>query len=191
MKRMIFYVLLILACFGCESKSSKETQNNERDYYALSGIQNDSLRKIEDDVHVYANNVTVKLKIIGIRDGDSADGLYGEFPVSIRLAHIDAPEKRQAFGKAAKQKLSDLCFGKTVTIVSEGKKGTYHGGRIIAEIFLEDGTNVNKTMISEGFAWHYKKYSKDKSYDALENDARINKRGLWTDQNPVSPWNFR
>jgi len=46
-------------------------------------------------------------------------------------------------------------------------------------------------MISEGFAWHYKKYSKDKSYDALENDARINKRGLWTDQNPVSPWNFR
>lgn len=191
MKRMIFYVLLILACFGCESKSSKETQNNERDYYALSGIQNDSLRKIEDDVYVYANNVTVKLKIIGIRDGDSADGLYGEFPVSIRLAHIDAPEKRQAFGKAAKQKLSDLCFGKTVTIVSEGKKGTYHGGRIIAEIFLEDGTNVNKTMISEGFAWHYKKYSKDKSYDALENDARINKRGLWTDQNPVSPWNFR
>lgn len=191
MKRMIFYVLLILACFGCESKSSKETQNKERDYYALSGIQNDSLRKIEDDVHVYANNVTVKLKIIGIRDGDSADGLYGEFPVSIRLAHIDAPEKRQAFGKAAKQKLSDLCFGKTVTIVSEGKKGTYHGGRIIAEIFLEDGTNVNKTMISEGFAWHYKKYSKDKSYDALENDARINKRGLWTDQNPVSPWNFR
>lgn len=191
MKRMIFYVLLILACFGCESKSSKETQNKERDYYALSEIQNDSLRKIEDDVHVYANNVTVKLKIIGIRDGDSADGLYGEFPVSIRLAHIDAPEKRQAFGKAAKQKLSDLCFGKTVTIVSEGKKGTYHGGRIIAEIFLEDGTNVNKTMISEGFAWHYKKYSKDKSYDALENDARINKRGLWTDQNPVSPWNFR
>lgn len=191
MKRMIFYVLLIFACFGCESKSSKETQNNERDYYALSGIQNDSLRKIEDDVYVYANNVTVKLKIIGIRDGDSADGLYGEFPVSIRLAHIDAPEKRQAFGKAAKQKLSDLCFGKTVTIVSEGKKGTYHGGRIIAEIFLEDGTNVNKTMISEGFAWHYKKYSKDKSYDALENDARINKRGLWTDQNPVSPWNFR
>lgn len=191
MKRMIFYVLLILACIGCESKSSKETQNNERDYYAISGIQNDSLRKIDDDVHVYANNVTVKLKIIGIRDGDSADGLYGEFPVSIRLAHIDAPEKRQAFGKAAKQKLSDLCFGKTVTIVSEGKKGTYHGGRIIAEIFLEDGTNVNKTMISEGFAWHYKKYSKDKSYDALENDARINKRGLWTDQNPVSPWNFR
>lgn len=191
MKRMIFYVLLILACFGCESKSSKETQNNERDYYAISGVRNDSLRKIEDDVHVYANNVTVKLKIIGIRDGDSADGLYGEFPVSIRLAHIDAPEKRQAFGKAAKQKLSDLCFGKTVTIVSEGKKGTYHGGRIIAEVFLEDGTNVNKTMISEGFAWHYKKYSKDKSYDALEKDARINKRGLWTDQNPVSPWNFR
>ena len=191
MKKLVFYVLLILACFGCESKSSKETQNNERDYYAISGVQNDSLRKIEDDVHVYANNVTVKLKIIGIRDGDSADGLYGEFPVSIRLAHIDAPEKRQAFGKAAKQKLSDLCFGKTVTIVSEGKKGTYHGGRIIAEVFLEDGTNVNKTMISEGFAWHYKKYSKDKSYDALENDARINKRGLWTDQNPVSPWNFR
>lgn len=205
MKKLFLAFLMLFLLSGCNSKSKRDLKNSQNTtpknqklgeiVIPESGnvlpemVENQTISNT--DIIDQPDNVTITLKIVGIRDGDSADGLYGDFPVGIRLAHIDAPEKRQAFGKAAKQKLSDLCFGKTVTIVSEGKKGTYHGGRIIAEVFLEDGTNVNKTMISEGFAWHYKKYSKDKSYDALENDARINKRGLWTDQNPVSPWNFR
>lgn len=191
MEKLCLYCLILFICFGCDSKINTPVENIENQESYIPQLGKFTAPKISDEIHVYAENVIVKLKIVGIRDGDSVDGLYGEFPISIRLAHIDAPEKRQAFGNAAKQKLSDLCFGKTVTIISEGKKGTYHGGRIIAEIFLEDGTNVNKIMVTEGFAWHYKKYSKDRIYDSLERDARNHRRGLWKDQNPVSPWDFR
>ena len=46
-------------------------------------------------------------------------------------------------------------------------------------------------MISDGFAWHYSKYSKDKKFAEAENDARIKKKGLWIDQDPVAPWDYR
>ncbi|MBB5334241.1 thermonuclease family protein [Chryseobacterium koreense] len=143
--------------------------------------------------HVAEQNiVTLKLKIIGVKDGDTVEGLYYELPMNIRLEHIDAPEKKQSFGTKAKEKLSDLCFGKMVTIISKGKNGNYDSrGRIIAEIFLEDGTNVNKEMVKAGLAWHFKKYSSDAEYARLEDVARSKKLGLWSDPNSVSPWSFR
>ena len=62
--------------------------------------------------HLPQNQVVLKMKIIGVKDGDTVEGLYYQFPINIRLEHIDAPEKRQPFGTKSKEKLSDLCFGK-------------------------------------------------------------------------------
>ncbi|UOE40644.1 thermonuclease family protein [Chryseobacterium suipulveris] len=138
------------------------------------------------------NSVVLKVKIIGVKDGDTVEALYYQFPMSVRLEHIDAPEKRQPFGTKSKERLSDLCFGKNATIISNGRNGSYDSrGRLIAEIFLEDGTNVNKEMVKFGLAWHYKKYSSDADYARLEETAKKNKLGLWSDPNSVSPWSFR
>lgn len=138
------------------------------------------------------NQLILKVKVIGIKDGDTVEVLYYQLPMVIRLEHIDAPEKKQSFGTVAKQKLSDLCFGKNVTIVSKGKKGNYDGrGRMIAEILVNEKTNANKEMVKAGLAWHYKKYSKSEVYAQLENVAKKNRVGLWADKNPVAPWNFR
>ena len=63
--------------------------------------------------------------------------------------------------------------------------------RLISEIILEDGTNVNKEMVKSGLAWHYKKYSSNLEYARLEELAMKNKVGLWSDPNAVSPWSFR
>ena len=132
------------------------------------------------------------MKIIGVKDGDTVEGLYYQFPINIRLEHIDAPEKRQPFGTKSKEKLSDLCFGKNVTIISNGRNGNYDSrGRLISEIILEDGTNVNKEMVKSGLAWYYKKYSSNLEYARLEELATKNKVGLWSDPNAVSPWSFR
>lgn len=130
-------------------------------------------------------------KIIRIVDGDTAELLYGELPIKLRLEHIDAPEKRgsQPYGNKAKQQLSDLCFGQSVCIVGEGEMDRY--GRLIGVIINESGVNVNKQMVLLGYAWHYKKYSNDMSYDELERQARANKSGLWIGSNPVAPWNYR
>ena len=142
--------------------------------------------------HLQKNQVVLKMKIIGVKDGDTVEGLYYQFPINIRLAHIDAPEKRQPFGTKSKEKLSDLCFGKNVTIISNGRNGNYDSrGRLISEIILEDGTNVNKEMLKSGLAWHYKKYSSNLEYARLEELAMKNKVGLWSDPNAVSPWSYR
>ena len=138
------------------------------------------------------DQLTLKVKVIGVKDGDTVEVLYYQLPMVVRLEHIDAPEKKQAFGTVSKQKLSDLCFGKMVTIVSKGKKGNYDSrGRMIAEIYINEKTCLNKEMLKAGLAWHYKKYSSDTEYAQLEQVARKNKVGLWSDKNPVAPWSFR
>lgn len=127
-------------------------------------------------------------KVVGIKDGDTYSVLYQGVEHTIRLAHIDCPEKKQAFGAAAKKFASDLCFGKMVTVKSNGKTDRNH--RILGEIYL--GTkNVNKELVKNGLAWHYKKYSSDEEYARLELQARSAKVGLWSDANPIAPWDWR
>lgn len=160
-----------------------------------SGKSNEIVSEKNKDVYnedLTQGKLALKAKIIRIVDGDTAELLYNEeLPLMLRLQHIDAPEKRgnQPFGKKAKIILSDLCFGPEVTILTDGDFDM--GGRLIGEIINEEGLNVNKEMVRLGYAWHFKKYSIDKSYDALEQDARHLKRGLWQESDAITPWDFR
>lgn len=128
-------------------------------------------------------------KVIGIKDGDTFEVLYDGQPEKVRLADIDCPEKSQAFGKNAKQYASDLCFGKTVTVTSTGKRDRYK--RIIGTITTNDSVNVNQELIKAGYAWHYKRYSKNDELSSLEKKAREAHIGLWADANPKAPWEWR
>lgn len=128
-------------------------------------------------------------KVIGVKDGDTVEILMDGKPQVVRLSHIDCPEKKQPFGNNAKQFASDLCFGKKVKLSTGWKKD--RNKRLLAEIILSNGKNLNKELVKNGFAWHYKKYSKDNSYDDLEKQARNLKLGLWNDKIPTSPWEWR
>lgn len=83
-------------------------------------------------------------KVIGIKDGDTFEVLYDNQPERVRLAEIDCPEKAQAFGTKAKQYVSDLCFGKTVTVTNTGRD---RYGRIVGTVVTEDGVNVNEELV--------------------------------------------
>ncbi len=128
-------------------------------------------------------------RVIGIKDGDTFVLLMDGKEQTIRLAHIDCPERRQPFGTKAKQLASDLCFGKIVEIKIQGKPD--RNGRLIAEIITEDNINVNKELVKNGLAWHYKKYSDSEEYAQLELDARNNRTGIWSESNPITPWDWR
>ena len=142
------------------------------------------------DVNANLRNQTFSAKVIGISDGDTMEVLFRDKPIKIRLAHIDAPEKRgtQPFGNNSKKALSDLCFGKIVTVQSE-KYDRYK--RLIAVIITDKNKNVNKEMLRLGMAWHYKKYSTSEKLAALEYEARKNKIGLWSAPGAVAPWEWR
>ena len=67
--------------------------------------------------------------------------------------------------------------------------GCYFYGQ--AEVILDDGTNLNKELVKQGLAWHFKKYSEDFEYSELETEAKKNKIGIWSEENPISPWEWR
>lgn len=127
--------------------------------------------------------------VIGVKDGDTIVLLIDGKEQTVRLAHIDCPEKGQAFGKKAKKLVSDLCFGSKVKIKHNNEYDRYK--RLIAEIILPNGTNLNQEIVKQGLAWHFVKYSDDAYYHQLEQEARAKKIGLWSDPNAQAPWDWR
>lgn len=125
--------------------------------------------------------------ITAITDGDTVKVLKDNKEMKIRLAHIDAPESKQAFGSAAKLKLSEKIFNKWVALEI---LNTDRYQRTIA-IIKYKGRNINLEMVKEGYAWHYKHFSKEQIYEDAQNKAKAKKLGLWIDKKPIEPWNFR
>lgn len=108
---------------------------------------------------------TLSGKIIWVTDGDTAGLLVeGNEKVKIRFSGIDAPESSQEYGKKVKQALSKRIHGKQVTVQVSGKDKY---GRSIGTVFLDD-ENINLWLVANGFAWHYKNYSKDKALAKAE-----------------------
>lgn len=89
-------------------------------------------------------------RVFAIADGDTLTVLTADrIQHRVRPAGIDAPEKRQAFGQVAKEHLSGLVYGKTVT-VDCSKRDRY--GRIIGKV-LVNGTDGGLRQVSTGMAW--------------------------------------
>lgn len=126
-------------------------------------------------------------KVVGVTDGDTVTLLVGNRPLKVRLEGIDAPEQGQAFGSRAKQFLSEACFGKEVILRANGRD---RYGRTIGTI-LVGSRDVNASLVEAGLAWHYVEYSSDENLARLEKAAREAKVGLWSEPNPVPPWDWR
>ncbi len=101
---------------------------------------------------------------------------------------IDAPERKMPFYQSAKDHLGTLCFGKTVRVEQSGKD---RNKRLIAKTFLANGSEAGLLMIEAGYAWHFKKYSSDPQLAKAEIKARNCRVGLWADDNPTAPWDWR
>lgn len=131
---------------------------------------------------------TLTGRVVGVTDGDTLTMLdSGSNTVKIRLAEIDAPEKKQPFGARSKESLSDLCYDKAATADVQAKD---RYGRTVARIKC-DGVDANAAQISRGMAWVYDKYVKDKSLYQLQDEARAARLGLWSDPEPMQPWEWR
>ena len=64
--------------------------------------------------------------------------------------------------------------------------------RTLADVLLRNGTNVNHTLVKDGWCWWYRKYAPgDTVLEGLETEAREAKKGLWADPQPVPPWEWR
>ena len=130
---------------------------------------------------------TLEGKVVGVTDGDTVTLLVDHQQYKIRLAGIDAPERKQAYGTKSKLVLSELVTDTPVTVTA---LGTDKYDRTLGIIYA-DGQCVNTEMVRQGAAWHYVKYSDSKVLAEAEADARQNRRGLWHSPKAMPPWEFR
>jgi micrococcal nuclease len=126
-------------------------------------------------------------KVIGISDGDTMTLLVDNKPLKIRLANVDAPEKRQNYGQKSKESLSEICWDTDATFETQTID---RYGRTVAVVYC-NGIEANKEQVKRGFAWVYPKYNKDSTLPAIETEARNKKTELWSNREPVAPWVFR
>ena len=69
-------------------------------------------------------------------------------------------------------------------------------GRTAGVVSLDD-QNVNNELVKQSMAWEYKKYTDNETLceleaqDELEAQAKTRRIGLWADENPVAPWDWR
>jgi micrococcal nuclease len=123
-----------------------------------------------------------------VKDGDSFSMMAGNRKIEVRVEGIDCPEKGQPFGNMAREFTTGLILNRTVFVEI---KSYDRYKRALGTVYLMDGTTLNEKLLSEGFAWHFKKYNRNKKYAALEKEARSSMKGLWADPAPIPPWEFR
>ena len=126
--------------------------------------------------------------VISVADGDTLTVLCnGSKQVKIRLSEIDAPEKRQPFGNRSMQSLSGMCLQKKAKIKPQTKD---RYGRTVARVIC-DGIDANEEQVKRGMAWVYDRYVRDRNLYSIQDMARASKIGLWADNKPIKPWEYR
>jgi endonuclease YncB( thermonuclease family) len=137
---------------------------------------------------------TLHGRVVRILDGDTVEVQdSASHTERVRLGGIDAPEKSQTFGAQAKQRMTALSEGQTVTVDWTKRD---RNGRIVGKLIL-NGQDLGLTMVNTGLAWWYRKYANEQLaadqiiYAAAEQTARTAKRGLWSAPDPMAPWDYR
>ncbi len=172
---LILCLLLISCATNIEKNAEEKIETNEKSFAEMR-----------------AKDGFFTVKPTRIVDGDTLDITHYGYPIRVRLYGIDTPEKKQAYGMEATEKLEQLLeINKEVTLELINIDGF---GRSVAIIHLENGKTVQEELLISGSAWYYSRYCKKEicaEWEKIQDTARENKNGLWQKKNPTAPWNFR
>ena len=137
-------------------------------------------------VSVQAKTATV----VSVIDGDTLKVIDETGLTTVRLYGIDSPEKKQAYGMAAKDFVETMVAGKIVDI-SPVNIDKYR--RTVAVVMI--GTQcLQEQLILSGYAWVYPDYCRKSfcnAWRSLQGISAGNRVGLWADPVPVQPWTWR
>ncbi len=134
----------------------------------------------------YATEITGQ--VVAVSEGDTLvfqDRNQRDYKV--RLAGIDAPEILQAFGRKSRFSLKDMVFLKPARLVGMAPAPD-DAGVTLARVFVDD-TDVGMAQVARGMAWA--RGADGTPYEAAEESARAQRKGLWRDDAPTPPWLWR
>lgn len=137
-------------------------------------------------------------KVVHVDDGDTVVALHADgTKTKVRLANIDAPESDhgkcrpgQPFAAKSGAALKTLVLGKQV----EFRCSTLdHYDRSVCDLHI-DNTTANREVVRQGLAWANRarpSYLRDPQVIEAEKQAQAERRGLWSESQPVPPWMWR
>ena len=120
-------------------------------------------------------------------DGDTIDvrltGTSGADDTRVRLLGIDTPEKGAHWGEEATRFTAGQVEGSTVTLRLGESETRDRYGRLLAYVYLDDARTLNELLVREGHAYAHRRYPHQfqPQFEAAENEARRDRRGLWRD----------
>lgn len=145
--------------------------------------------------------------VTAVEDGDTLVVLDAtKVKHKVRLAGIDAPHLKQDFGVQSRQNLSTLALKKEVAVEWNLRDRMK---RLVGKVMLDEAgadcafrsctksLDAGLQQIRDGFAWHDKPNEREQTaadqarYAAAETKAKTAKTGLWADDKPVPPWEWR
>lgn len=131
--------------------------------------------------------------VVGISDGDSLAvhcGPPGNVTArQVRIHAIDAPERYQSFSDASRNSLAELCLYARARI---RRLDIDAYGRTVGQVECR-GVDAGEHQVANGLAWVYSRYTRtdpDRLL-ALQQQARLDRLGLWADPAPMAPWKWR
>src|SRR5262245_41481021 len=97
-----------------------------------------------------ASAETIEGKVVAVSDGDSLTVVATSGAKHrVRLAEIDAPERKQSYGGAARKSLAEICLRKPVTVdVVQIDKHK----RVIGKVKCAD-VDASTEQVRRGMAW--------------------------------------
>jgi len=135
---------------------------------------------------------TLQVKVTDVQTGNTIVVTNTNRPLRVRLKAITPPDPGQPFSDTAREHLRALVMDRAVTI----EYSDLSDGFLQARVILNQ-IDIASQMLRDGAAWYDRtgEYALSESdrefYARCEQAAREEKRGLWSDAKPVSPWDFR
>jgi micrococcal nuclease len=185
LKNGIFLIALLLLLYTLFSLDHLSPSRATPDFSARSSQSETALvARVDEDARM-----RIAATLVKVVDGDTIAVLVEGEEEVVRLIGINTPEtvdpRRpvECFGNEASLRTRALLGGGNVVLefdASQDRRDRY--GRLLAYVFLPDGTLVNEVLVSEGYAYEYTynlPYIYQNAFRAAERAAREEERGLW------------
>lgn len=182
-KEKHLWVVVLLGIFLLDSYFSKHATRSDN----IAAPVNSEVVEVASDSGILLDDEYLVSKVV---DGDTLKVSRNGKIETVRLIGVDTPEivdprkPIQCFAKEASEKMKQLVYNKKVRLEIDKTQGlTDKYKRLLRYVLLEDGTNINKLMVSEGFAHEYTHkipYKFREEFKTAELNARNNNLGLWS-----------
>lgn len=150
-----------------------------------------------------AQTPPLKGRVVEIYSGDSLaiEDAQGR-KHGVRLHAVAAPESRQPRATESRRFLVELLQGRQVVVEAKREDGF---GRVIGKLLTAPAhcatcppsRDAGLALLEAGLAWWHRDERKEQTlhdqgyYEYAEFDARNKRLGIWQDEAPVPPWEWR